>query len=368
MKSFLQAAAIIVLALVASCAVLCIAALAASPFAPERGLVLLKNGQVIEGGILREGDRYVVTLGERGERGELKIPVTDVDVTCQSLQEAYEHKCRQIVHRAVKPHLDLADWCLRNGLVDRAADELVSAMAIDPSDARIAVTERRMKLAVSSESTRPRPRITQSLPPTQEEIEATLRTLPPEAVEAFTSNIQPLLLSRCAITACHGPGSTASYHLVRPPLKHANKTRETQRNLFATLAQISADGESPLLTKPLVAHGGVETPVLEDRDRRQIEQLAAWIDRVKGPSKHGKRIPSDGNVRPAAFEEEVPTDNAPSIRRLPSISEPRAFEPATSAKPLSQEAITTKATVAKKPAPGRDPFDPELFNQRFRRE
>lgn len=360
MKSHLFSIVALSLGLLAGCAVW---VLAASPFAPVPGLLVLKNGQIIEGGILREGDRYVVTLGPRGQHGELRVPATEVEVACRDLEEAYQAKRAAIVHPSVKAHCELADWCLRHKLLDRAADELVAAMAIDPRDTKIAAIERRLKATAAPKEKIEKPVFV--LPPSQQEIEATLRTLPPEAIEQFTTNIQPLLLSRCAATACHGPSSTSKFHLVRPPLHHANKTRETQRNLFGTLAQISHRGESALLTKALTAHGGSTAAVLDDRDRRQVEQLAAWIQQVQqsSPSQAAKQT-ADEMVRPATFEEEL-SEGKPSQRRLPSVGEPGEFQPEASARPLSKN----ESKGGARPAPGeRDPFSADIFNQKFHRK
>jgi hypothetical protein len=361
MKSIIPQIAIVSFLLAATCAVLVVAA---PPFAPEPGLLLLKNGQVIEGGILREGDRYVVSIGSRGEGGELRIPASDVDAVCRTLADAYAHKRNNIAQYSVKPHLELADWCLRNNLYDRAAEELVAAMAIDAGDPKIAALERRLKMATAPKTQRER--VEYVLPPTQEEIEAALRTLPPVAVEEFMSNIQPLLLSRCAVTACHGPNSTAEFHLVRPPLKHANKTRETQRNLFATLAQIDPDGDSRLLTQSLAAHGGARAPIFDQQDRRQIEMLATWIEKVKVANSSGTvaRQP-ESFVRPATFEEEVRDNEPAGLRRPLKTGEPRAFQAEPNAKPLNKAEQSTKPTTVKPKAAVRDPFNADIFNQRY---
>jgi hypothetical protein len=349
MKSLSAAIAGSSLVVLLICAVL---TSAAPQFSPQPGIVLLKNGQVIEGSVLREGDRYVVTLGERGEKGEIKVPLTEVDCVCRTIQEAYEHKRDAILQTGVKPHTDLAEWCIRQGLLDRAADELVVAMRIDPSDGKIAAIQRKLKFAAEPKAQK-KPRAEYVLPPSQEEIEAVLRTLPPETIEEFAANVQPLLLNRCATTACHGPNSDADFHLVRPPLKHANKTRETQRNLFAAISLITPQGESELLNKALAAHGGMETPILDHHDRRQVEQLAAWIQKVKNSSPGDAKSKTDRNVRQAGFEEE---DAPPMTRRLPSVEAPAEFEPEKNAKPL-------KPTSSKPGA--RDPFDPKIFNEKY---
>jgi hypothetical protein len=355
MKSLSAAIVASSVAVLLICAVL---TRAAPLFSPQPGIVLLKNGQVIAGSILREGDRYVVTLGERGDKGELKIPLTEVDAVCRNLDEAYEHKRDSILQSGVKPHTDLAEWCIRHGMLDRAADELVVAMRIDPSDAKIAAVERRLKFAAEPK-TQKKPRPAPVLPPSQAEIEAVLRTLPSETIEEFTANVQPLLLNRCATTACHGPNSDADFHLIRPPLRHANKTRETQRNLFASLSQIAPQGESHLLTMALAPHGGMESPVLDHHDRRQVEQLAAWIERVKNSSPAEAKVEKeDRNVRRVNFEEE---EMPSTTRRLPGVEPPAEFEPEKNAKPLKQQ----PNAFQKKGAGARDPFDPQIFNEKY---
>jgi hypothetical protein len=205
------------------------------------------------------------------------------------------------------------------------------------------------------------------LPPTQEEIEAALRAVAPETAEKFAADIQPLLLSRCGLAACHGTNSTAEYRLVRPPLKHVNKTRETQRNLFATLGQIGIEGDSPLLSIAVQPHGGADEPSLTAQDRRQIEQLSAWIDKVRQPPAKAKEAKSDPGVRRAAFEQSLPEKSPAGTRRLPGVDEPRAFEPADTARELSpseQPASPSEKNPAKKSA-ARDPFDPKTFNERY---
>lgn len=355
---------------VASCGILvacAVWAVAAPLFAPEPGLLVLKNGQIIDGKLLREGDRYVVVLGERGEQGEIKIPASEVEFVCRTLDEAYQRKREALRGPGAQPHLELAEWCLRHDLKSRAAEELVAAMAIDPRDPRIAVLERRLKLAMAPQVEREKPVFV--LPVSLEEIEATLRTIPEEAIDEFTNNIQPILLHRCAMTACHGPNARSEYHLVRPPLKHANKLRETRRNLFATLAQINPDGESPLLTRPLEPHGGAKAPVFDQHDRRQVELIAAWIEQVKASPVKDGRSSRDNMVRPAGYDEELPRRG---LRRLPS-TEPRAFRPDEAARPLSGG---TREKDAEQPVlrPGggianpeliEDPFDADIFNRRY---
>lgn len=345
-----------------------VAVWAAPLFAPEPGLLVLKNGRVISGGILREGDKYIVTVGSDQSSGELKIPASEVLFACRDLVEAYERKRDMIRGIDTKPHLDLAEWCIAQGLYDRAADQLVAAMKLDPYERRTAELERRLKLAAKPQAAKPLP--VYQLPPSPSDIAATIRALPPETVEQFAANVQPLLLNRCAATSCHGPSARSDYHLIRPPAKHVNTTRETQRNLFSTLARVNLEGESPLLTVPLAPHGGQKTAVLTQHDRRQIEQLAAWIETIKrqgaSTASSNSSTTTEG-VRQADYTEPAKsTTNKPV--RLPSI-EPGALPvnrnvrampiPGNSGEKKKKPADIEAAEFA------RDPFDASVFNQRY---
>ena len=56
---------------------------------PSPGILALHNGQVITGKILRDGDRYVVTLGESAT---IRIPVTAVEFHGNNLRHIYRLK------------------------------------------------------------------------------------------------------------------------------------------------------------------------------------------------------------------------------------------------------------------------------------
>src|SRR5258708_7005444 len=84
-----------------------------SSVAPQAGVLVLRNGQVIEGDVTRAGDIYVVS---RGEGSELRPKADEVELFCSSLDEAYEFKARHLSGLSAKSHLELAKWCLRHRL------------------------------------------------------------------------------------------------------------------------------------------------------------------------------------------------------------------------------------------------------------
>src|SRR4051794_25589052 len=84
--------------------------------APQSGVLVLRNGQVLEGDVIRAGDYYIVS---RGEGSELRLKLDEIELLCGSMDEAYEFKVRHVPVASVKSHLELAKWCLRHGLFDK---------------------------------------------------------------------------------------------------------------------------------------------------------------------------------------------------------------------------------------------------------
>jgi hypothetical protein len=124
--------AVVLLALLASSWV---AIHAESPLqlGPREGVLLLKNGQVLSGRITPAGDHYLLTTGET----EIRLKAVDVEYCCRDLEEGYQRKSLAIEPGRVEPHLDLADWCLRHGLLGYAAKEISQALVEDPRHPKI---------------------------------------------------------------------------------------------------------------------------------------------------------------------------------------------------------------------------------------
>ena len=120
--------------LLAAGMMLCCTVVAAADLEPAQGVLLLRNGQMIEGQISRNNDHYQVNL----PYGEIRVRVADVEFCCRTLQEGYERKRAAIQVGNVQDHLELAQWCERHGLLDLAANELSAAAAIEPNHPMVA--------------------------------------------------------------------------------------------------------------------------------------------------------------------------------------------------------------------------------------
>ena len=366
---------LIALVLSAVAAVAASQSAAADPLqlAPIKGVMLLRNGQVLSGTIARTGDYYYVSM----PRGEIRLKASEVDKVASRLEDLYEEKRGRVEPGKLQDRLDLAEWCVEQKLVEQAAKELAEAASLEPTHSRIALIERRLQLAQRSETeavVAPHP---VEAGPSNEELDRLVRGLPAHAVETFTSTIQPLLVNNCTKLGCHGPRSEAKLRLLRLSLAGPVNRRLTQRNLHAVWQVINANepAASPLLTQPLRPHGKSKGPIFSGREATQYHQLVAWVyDATRQRKPH----------EPAA--EESPEPPAPTVT---ARERPKNKKKAIASKPLAEDNVASidqvdelvdkqshgkedSETVPRHSTTARgddfvpvDPFDPEIFNRRY---
>ena len=332
---------------------------------PQQGVLLLRNGNVIEGQVTRAGDYYLVTFGDSGEA---RLAAAEVETLCVDLDDAYQYRRATMIGRAAAPHLDLAEWCLRHGLVHQAGEQLVAAMQKDPQNARVAAVERKVKLALAAPESEPARQPTTTATVSAEQLDKTIRALPPGSLEKFSAVVQPILLNKCAAGGCHGPTARSDFRLLRPAAGVGPSKRFTQQNLFAVLQYLDKENPdaSPLLTIPQKRHGGVPA-VFDKRTQHQLDDFVDWTQLVLAVPEPAPpaTIPKsqtllsqqpDSSVRPASAELPIePEVGAASSEDQDSV--PRPFKPDKNAAPVPKDRAFTP----------RDPFDPEIFNRKHRK-
>jgi hypothetical protein len=377
-----------ILALTLATVLVCAASADAAdaPLVPQRGVLMLTNGQLLEGTITPAGDRYDVLL----QNGEVRVKKSQVALVARSAQECYQHKRGEIEVGRVQDYLALAEWCLQNNLRAEAAREIEAAKKADPQHPKIPLVEARLTLAAKKPET-PQPTKTADAAAARKPLDAVVRHLPGGSVENFTNHIQPLLLNYCARAGCHQQ-STGTMRLERISLNRYTGRKATQRNLQSVLASIDRDhpDQSKLLQAPIRPHGGNGLPIFTDRDQSQYRQLVQWVYQVCGtraapaaPTLAERTAPLMERG-PHAAEVVEPPRVAPAT--LPATDEPSALAPA-SGEEIPRVAPKTLPPLEGKPneaddnkgdatpdqtsaAPReafvpRDPFDPEIFNRRF---
>lgn len=382
------------------------------PLGAHTGVLLLRNGSVIEGEILREGDRYEVRL----EDGALRVRADEVEFVGRTLDDCYHHQLAGIDITRVQDHLTLAEWCVRNNLYSAAGRELREAMICDPHHPMIGVLERRLKLAIAAPPSSGPAEPRKLSAPTTDELDRLVEGMPPGTVETFTTVIQPMLVNQCSTAGCHGPGSTNSLSLMRISANHTSR-RATQRNLYAVLQLINTErpDDSPLLTMPTRAHGTSRAAVFTNRQTQQYRQLVDWVysvsskqrDRKSGtkPALSDWPVAEKGRAKPIAEATAGKNPESPTIaakylkhreevERVQAVVGADSFEhgpklvphhatpqeaPADEDAPAllpagvqlgrrivpgqsSMRSLPTRGDVGEAPKP-QDPFDPTEFNQ-----
>jgi hypothetical protein len=338
------------------------AAMAQSSLAPETGLLILRNGQVIDGEVTRAGDYYLIT---KGEGSEVRLRSEEVELFCGSLLEAYEFKVQHISAAGAKPHVELAKWCLRHGLHAQCADEIAAAMRLEPNNHEARELETRLKLAVESPPP-PTPLAPSPAGMTVDQLEKSLRNLPRGSVEKFGAVVQPILLNRCGANLCHGPNAKSDFRLLKPPPGQIVSRRFTQRNLYSSLKYLDASNPeaSPLVAMPQQRHGGALSAVFDKQTAPQLAELVAWAKLATAAPPVRSAVPATIVPTSATLLQPASGTSGPAAPRTDAQS-PQGPAPSTvrvMRPPLEQPAGSVKSPTQFTP---RDRHDPEIFNRQY---
>jgi hypothetical protein len=350
--------------------------------ASQQELLVLRNGEVLSGRIARDENYYRIVLAD----GELRVRVSDAELICHNLDEAYNFKRNRLALGRADDHLDLADWCLHQGLPGYAAKEISAAMALDPHNPRSEFLDRRLRQMLETPPPAPAEKAATIQQVTNEDLDRLVRGMPPGTVEAFTATIQPLLMNGCATSGCHGPGSKSSYIILRIPSDRMGTRRLTQRNLQSTVQMLDYQNpqQSRLLSAASRAHGTAGSAIF-DPQTVKYRQLASWIalvtqkipgtpDATDQPATVGiggqsaKNLNQasdnlsagavDGDTRPAK----------PSYRNRVSKAVAARRDSDTAGKdrsPLFPPTLQSGVVPGASARDGVDPFDAEAFNREF---
>ncbi|HVX09651.1 MAG TPA: hypothetical protein VHC22_00480 [Pirellulales bacterium] len=366
--------------------------------APIKGVVLLKNGEVLSGTIARTGDYYHVSLPQ----GEIRLKATEVEKVAGGLEDLYEDKRGRIAPGKIQDHINLAEWCIEQTMVEQAAQELAAAAAIDPKHPRLPLLKRRLELIDrpgDAEKTVQAPTVEAG--PSNDDLDRLVRGLPAHAVESFTSTVQPLLVNNCTAGGCHGPRSPGKLRLLRLSLSAPANRRLTQRNLYSVWQVVDSNqpAASPLLTQPIQPHGKAKGAIFSGREAAQYRQLVGWVYEVTRQRR--PEDPPEADPPPVAVRErsqdkskkerrgKPPAGTEVTAAPKPSKSGPSQDEPpplltldesAATDEPIEGDLRAGPSDADGDPAaPNRsakrlvhddeyvpvDPFDAEVFNRRY---
>jgi len=366
------------------------------PSADGSGILLLRNGQVIEGHIEREGDHYTVTLPDQ----ELQVRAANVEFSCHDLREGYRQKKSVMQPKDIEQHLQLFLWCERHGLLDCAGEELDAAESLNHEHPMISVLRRRLKVEMQQKKEPHRLPESVPQPPSNEQLDQMTRGMPPGTVEMFVQVVQPILLNHCPGAIGYALPGQKRLQLMRPPLGESPNRRITQRNMHAVLECIDWDnpGESALLKASIASGVAGSVGSFPSKHSLQYEKLAQWVYQVAQ-----KPMPVDetvsGGVEYASFADLAGGASTPRVvagmnrptPQLPYLPSPKrgtgksAAEPDGNSSTEGDSNPQSGGPAAKPPAVSRpsgssrgarktpaenaapaigaiDPYDPATFN------
>jgi hypothetical protein len=310
------------------------------------GVVVLRNGNVLQGAVSQAGDCYIVS----DSGASLQIPVEQVEMACASLADAYELRRQSRVGASADAHLELARWCLRHDLLDQAAREVLDARTRDPGHPALASMDLQIQQALEAEvSRRERAKPNHATNERGVEVEASApspahSSLNPStgAQTQFVRSIQPMLIHNCATGGCHQVASPQQMQLDRWALGGNGNPELIRRNLYAVLAQISAEDppSSPLIMRARQSHGHRRDAMSRPLATYQAALLLNWLNEAAG-------------VKPA-IERELPASSASAEDAVHGTS-----AETDRALPAGDVLVRTGATDFNP----RDAFDAEIFNR-----
>ena len=240
-------------------------------------VVVLDNGHTLSGVVAARGDSYEVTLADHSKvyvRRDRTLMIAD------DLDAAYRRRAADLAGLSptdlADAHIDLARWCLRLDMPGRAEDQLLYAEVagaqrsdIEPVRRQISLLRRQandgsrhytpqrdlsdLSLAKPNGSITdrlPTRDLTDGVPPFDD--------WPRIARRQFARQIQPLLVSRCGMGGCHGPGGVAPRLARRngPGVSNAMATRDNLAAIMPFLVADAGSGLPPLLEMAARPHGG----------------------------------------------------------------------------------------------------------------
>jgi hypothetical protein len=351
-----------------SAALLTLAVLPVAPAVAEttatQGVLVLRNGNVLQGGVRRYGDYYRVDLAN----ASFQVPVSQTELFCRSLPEAYEERRQRNVGRSADAHLALARWCLRHDLLEQAAREVLDARSIDAGHPALPMFDSQLGQLLALRRERQR---RQSEPEVEQvQFESPLAApqspgaaphfdVSAEAQTQFVRNIQPMLVHSCATGGCHQPDSANRFQLDRWALEGSGNPTLIRRNLVAVSAQVDADdpASSPLIQWARQAHGRQAGKSSIALAPYQAAMLLEWLNAAAGD------LPVDPTMLPeqAALQDEALDGPIESTIHDDSV------HPASAqiAQPTRIQPSARTTAPAQTNFVPRDPFDPEIFNRRM---
>lgn len=331
-----------------------------------RKLLVLNNGQVVDGHLSPRTDGYDVVL----PAGRMYVSNNNIRFIATSMQDAYDKMSASLPQKTPSVHVQMARWCLRNQLQKQARRELLDALHLDPdyTTARtmlesLARRKKKIEQSEAQRATKPASATVQSADVVDRR---SLGGLPAEAARTFAVSIQTLISNRCGNTRCHG-GDRNEFQFTHTG--RGSTVVIAEQNLAAVLKQIDVKepAESPLLKYAESMHGGARSPLFNGRTgRSQLQLLKDWVKEISieinpALASAARQKPSPANLGDSALQR---SDDAVTMVSHRASSDVRLGDE-FKMRPKRKSDTDKQFGQAARQATRKDPFDPMIFNHRY---
>jgi len=244
----------------------------------KSGVLLLRNDQLLAGRYTPTGFGYELALKSGGI---IRLKAEQVEFVSDSLDEIYSFRRASKVNNSATAHLEMANWCLKNRLYNHSGFHLREAIRMDPRHAGIKQIQARLAIARATQvSPTQAPSRSPSTLVSNDAILKRVQQIEPLAVQVFTSQIQHLLLNKCAVAGCHGPNPQSKYQLITARWTKTIPQNISRRNLYNSLQYVnfSKPEDSPFLTRATSPHGGLKLALMSvQHEPAQLKSLVNWV-------------------------------------------------------------------------------------------
>lgn len=371
-------------------------------------VVVLKNGNVLKGIVNDEKIRVEVrTTGA----SLIVLQSDEVDFICNSMFEAYQLVQASSDPNSVDAQKEVFFWCMRHRLYEQARSQidLLQLMPIKASDLdylnrqlNVAFAQKnrqanskRLPLAAGEELAHPNvgdnpngevrqvnfeqdlkilplpknlanQQLLAPMPDTvpkepelhvasAREIEELSRSFSGKSNSQYKRHVEPQLIRNCYLGGCHNAQQK------KMPLLSFGRgvpisKRLSQRNLYSIIQYVDLEHplESPLYQFAQTAHAGMEEPAYK-AGRNQLRILKEWLLSIATPEAQRHHLAQQRKMAQEqnAMENRLPGENV--IQQVGAALTDSSVPAVPNLTPRGNVFVP------------RDPFDPEIFNRKYRK-
>ncbi|MDR1962837.1 MAG: hypothetical protein LBQ50_03560 [Planctomycetaceae bacterium] len=350
---------------------------------------LLRTGFLTEGTATNNGKQYIL----KTNFGTMYVPVANVEFVGETREDVYRYKKGFVNDGNCNELMKFAEWCFSNKLPQQGIAEYQQALKTAPNAVLADVIQKRLEMLQDSESASEISATSSNISEKSEDAGAGrwMNGIPKPIVDSFTKKVQPVLVSRCAATDCHGSASENPFKLGIPSHTLGNTT---YRNLRSVIQWIDLDypTESPLLSPLVTYHGG--TKAAFSVESAQYNNIVQWVRLTAKelPNEYRSQLADQKNGSQSAPNQSASSSKKivlpPALRNAIIADSPIEEPDKNVQKEIPATFLTSANSVSVSPQPNRmpppndsptrldipdsvlpdsikDPFDPKIFNARY---